>query len=71
MSHSFKGKMVFLGTKGDYACRMLRIYEIELEESDGSPYSIHPCVNKMYHDLWKVYWRDNFKRYSAEFVAKC
>ena len=49
---------------------MLRIYEIELEESDGSPYSIHPGANKMYHDLREVYWRDNIKRYIPEFVEK-
>ncbi|XP_071921795.1 uncharacterized protein [Coffea arabica] len=42
-----------------------------LEESHRSRYTIHPGVNKMYHDVKKLYWWDGLKKDVAKFVRKC
>nr|XP_027124233.1 uncharacterized protein LOC113740918 [Coffea arabica] len=42
-----------------------------LEESHRSRYTIHPGVNKMYHDVKELYWWDGLKKDVAEFVQKC
>jgi hypothetical protein len=42
-----------------------------LREAHESTYSIHPGVNKMYHDLKATYWRYGMKRDVAEYVALC
>ena len=42
-----------------------------LEKAHGSRYSIHPCSNKLCHDLRKVFWLDGLKMDITEFVVKC
>ncbi|XP_071921751.1 uncharacterized protein [Coffea arabica] len=42
-----------------------------LEESHRSRYTIHPGVNKMYHDVKELYWWDGLKKDVARFVQKC
>jgi hypothetical protein len=42
-----------------------------LREAHESTYSIHPGVNKMYHDLKATYWWYGMKRDVAEYVALC
>jgi hypothetical protein len=42
-----------------------------LHEAHESAYSIHPGVNKMYHDLKATYWWYGMKRDVAEYVALC
>ncbi|GJQ91932.1 putative reverse transcriptase domain-containing protein [Tanacetum coccineum] len=40
-------------------------------ESHKSKYSIHPGLDKMYHDLRKLYWWPNMKADIAMYVSKC
>jgi hypothetical protein len=40
-------------------------------EAHESAYSIHPRVNKMYHDLKAAYWWYGMKRDVAEYIALC
>ncbi|GJS63736.1 putative reverse transcriptase domain-containing protein [Tanacetum coccineum] len=40
-------------------------------ESHKSKYSIHPGLDKMYHDLRKLYWWPNMKADIATYVSKC
>ncbi|WMV49732.1 hypothetical protein MTR67_043117 [Solanum verrucosum] len=42
-----------------------------MEEAHSYRYLIHPNSTKMYHNLREVYWWNNMKRCSANFVAKC
>nr|GEY83075.1 retrotransposon protein, putative, Ty3-gypsy subclass [Tanacetum cinerariifolium] len=42
-----------------------------MHESHKSKYSIHPCSDKMYQDLKKLYWWPNMKEIIAEYVGKC
>ena len=42
-----------------------------LVESQGSRYSIHPGVTKMYRDLKRIYWWSGMQKDIAKFVAKC
>jgi hypothetical protein len=42
-----------------------------LHEAHESAYSIHPGVNKMYHDIKATYWWYGMKRNVAEYVALC
>ncbi|GJX82235.1 putative reverse transcriptase domain-containing protein [Tanacetum coccineum] len=42
-----------------------------MHESHKLKYSIHPCSDKMYQDLKKLYWRPNMKAIIAEYVGKC
>nr|GEY52613.1 putative reverse transcriptase domain-containing protein [Tanacetum cinerariifolium] len=40
-------------------------------ELHNSKYSIHPGLDKMYHDLKKLYWWPNMKAEIATYVSKC
>nr|GEX73177.1 putative reverse transcriptase domain-containing protein [Tanacetum cinerariifolium] len=40
-------------------------------ESHKSKYSIHPGLNKMYHDMKNLYWWPNMKADIAIYVSKC
>ncbi|GJW42269.1 putative reverse transcriptase domain-containing protein [Tanacetum coccineum] len=40
-------------------------------ESHKSKYSINPGLDKMYHDLRKLYWWPNMKADIATYVSKC
>nr|GEX19460.1 putative reverse transcriptase domain-containing protein [Tanacetum cinerariifolium] len=42
-----------------------------LHESHKSKYSIHPGLDKMYHDLKRLYWWPNIKAEIATCVSKC
>nr|GEV25415.1 hypothetical protein [Tanacetum cinerariifolium] len=42
-----------------------------MHESHKSKYSIHPGLDKMYHDLKKLYWCPNMKAEIATYVSKC
>jgi hypothetical protein len=42
-----------------------------LRKAHESAYSIHPGVNKMYHDLKATYWWYGLKRDVAEYVVLC
>ncbi|KAH0738233.1 hypothetical protein KY290_036938 [Solanum tuberosum] len=44
---------------------------LDVEESHGLRYSIHPGVTKMYRDLKRIYWWSGMKKDISEFVAKC
>nr|GEU31398.1 reverse transcriptase domain-containing protein [Tanacetum cinerariifolium] len=45
--------------------------DLIMHESHKSEYSIHPCSDKMYQDLKKLYWWPNMKAIIAEYVSKC
>ncbi|GKE85877.1 putative reverse transcriptase domain-containing protein, partial [Tanacetum coccineum] len=47
------------------------IRDLIMHESYKSKYSIHPCSDKMYQDLKKLYWWPNMKAIIAEYVGKC
>ncbi|GJU40895.1 putative reverse transcriptase domain-containing protein [Tanacetum coccineum] len=42
-----------------------------MHESHKSKYSIHPGSEKMYQDMWKLYWWPNMKADIATYVRKC
>ncbi|GJX66868.1 putative reverse transcriptase domain-containing protein [Tanacetum coccineum] len=42
-----------------------------MHESHKSKYSIHPCSDKMYQDMKKLYWWPNMKANIATYVSKC
>ncbi|GJS20969.1 putative reverse transcriptase domain-containing protein [Tanacetum coccineum] len=42
-----------------------------MHESHKSKYSIHPCFDKMYQDMKKLYWWPNMKANIATYVSKC
>ncbi|GJZ15871.1 putative reverse transcriptase domain-containing protein [Tanacetum coccineum] len=42
-----------------------------MHDSHKSKYSIHPVLDKMYHDLKKLYWWPNMKAKIATYVSKC
>ncbi|GJX54340.1 putative reverse transcriptase domain-containing protein [Tanacetum coccineum] len=42
-----------------------------MHESHKSKYSIHPGLDKMYHDMKKLYWWPNMKADIATYVRKC
>jgi len=33
-----------------------------MEEAHRTPYLVHPCSTKMYHDIWETYWWNNMKK---------
>lgn len=37
----------------------------------NSIYSIHPCVTKIFHDIWKVFWLNGMRMGITDFVVKC
>ncbi|GKB04999.1 putative reverse transcriptase domain-containing protein [Tanacetum coccineum] len=45
--------------------------DLIMHESHKSKYSIHPCSDKMYRDLKKLYWWPNMKTDIATYVSKC
>nr|GEV00635.1 reverse transcriptase domain-containing protein [Tanacetum cinerariifolium] len=42
-----------------------------MHESHKSKYSIHLGSDKMYHDMWKLYWWPNIKADIVTYVRKC
>ncbi|GJX33150.1 reverse transcriptase domain-containing protein [Tanacetum coccineum] len=42
-----------------------------MDEAHKSKYSLHPGVDKMYHDLRDMYWWSGMKRNIATYVSKC
>ncbi|GJT97437.1 putative reverse transcriptase domain-containing protein [Tanacetum coccineum] len=44
---------------------------VNLDEDHKSKYSVHPGVDKMYHDLRYMYWWPGMKREIAIYVSKC
>ncbi|GKC39290.1 putative reverse transcriptase domain-containing protein [Tanacetum coccineum] len=45
--------------------------DLIMHESHKSKYSIHPCSDKMYQDLKKLYWWPNMKADIENLVSKC
>ncbi|GKD52343.1 putative reverse transcriptase domain-containing protein [Tanacetum coccineum] len=45
--------------------------DLVMNVSHKSKYSIHPGLDKMYHDLKKLYWWPNMKINIATYVSKC
>ncbi|GKD50702.1 putative reverse transcriptase domain-containing protein [Tanacetum coccineum] len=46
-------------------------YEIRYYPGKANVYSIHPGLDKMYHDLKKLYWWPNMNAEIATYVSKC
>ncbi|XP_052490786.1 uncharacterized protein LOC128043032 [Gossypium raimondii] len=44
--------------------------QLILREAHDSPYTMHPSGNKMYRDLWELYWWPGLKREVTDFVAR-
>ncbi|GKD32243.1 putative reverse transcriptase domain-containing protein, partial [Tanacetum coccineum] len=44
---------------------------IIMDESHKTGYSVHPGVDKMYHDLRDMYWWPGTKRDIATYASKC
>ncbi|GJS34920.1 putative reverse transcriptase domain-containing protein [Tanacetum coccineum] len=44
---------------------------IIMDEAHKTRYSVHPGVDKMYHDLRDMYWWPGMKRDIATYVSKC
>nr|GEV07351.1 putative reverse transcriptase domain-containing protein [Tanacetum cinerariifolium] len=44
---------------------------IIMDEAHKNRYSVHPRVDKMYHDLRDMYWWPGMKRDIATYVSKC
>ncbi|GJV65931.1 putative reverse transcriptase domain-containing protein [Tanacetum coccineum] len=57
--------------KRSWVPRLGGLKDLIMNESHKSKYSIHPRLDKMYHDLKKLYWWPNMKVQIATFVSKC
>ncbi|GJW15213.1 putative reverse transcriptase domain-containing protein [Tanacetum coccineum] len=44
---------------------------IIMDEAHKTRYSVHPGADKMYHDLWDMYWWPGMKRDITTYVSKC
>ncbi|GJY45348.1 putative reverse transcriptase domain-containing protein [Tanacetum coccineum] len=42
-----------------------------MDKARATRYSIHPGADKMYYDLWDMYWWPGMKRDIATYVSKC
>ena len=42
-----------------------------MEEVHNTRYLVHPGGTKMYKDLRQLFWWDNMKKETAEYVDKC
>nr|GFC87773.1 putative reverse transcriptase domain-containing protein [Tanacetum cinerariifolium] len=42
-----------------------------MTEAHSSPFTVHPCLTKMYRDLKQYFWWNGMKQDVATFVSKC
>nr|GEV00031.1 putative reverse transcriptase domain-containing protein [Tanacetum cinerariifolium] len=47
------------------------IRKLIMDEVHTLRYSVHPGMNKMYYNLWDLYWWPGMKRDIADYVSKC
>ncbi|KAJ0752560.1 putative nucleotidyltransferase, Ribonuclease H [Helianthus annuus] len=45
--------------------------ELVMDEAHKSRYSVHPGLDKMYHDISTTYWWPSMKAHFATYVGKC
>nr|GEX51741.1 putative reverse transcriptase domain-containing protein [Tanacetum cinerariifolium] len=59
----------------DYECEIRYhpggVRTIIMDEAHKTRYSVHPGVDKMYHDIRDMYWWPRMKRDIATYVSKC
>ena len=55
-----------------FVCSLCRCFEeADFEEANGSRYSIHLGLTKLYNDLRDIFWWDILKKDMAKFVSMC